>query len=73
MNINKLTLLEIVETRVIKKRKYNIGLFECECGGTIETNIRYVKYGYTKSCGCLRHNKRVRHKKNRPVGLKYRK
>jgi hypothetical protein len=73
MNINKLTLLEVTGNKYIRNRKYKVGLFECECGGTIETNLNYVKYGYTKSCGCLRHNKKVKHKKNRPVGLKYRK
>lgn len=47
----RLTLLEVVPMVKGGNRK---GIFLCDCGNTTSAVISHVKYGRTKSCGCLR-------------------
>lgn len=59
------------------------GRYKCECGGEIICDTNNVRSGNTRSCGCLNKTKnigkkhpfkhRVKHTKNRPSGLKYKK
>lgn len=46
----------LVLTRHIGKTKWRAQVYEClcDCGNTIITNIRNLKTGNTKSCGCLK-------------------
>jgi len=45
---NKLTLVGLVQ----KKNHTNRGMFKCDCGQLVESNITTVRNGYKKSCGC---------------------
>ena len=42
-----------------------IGLYRCECGGTIIASNRGVRRGGTKSCGCLQIESRISHNQSR--------
>ena len=50
---NKLKATKHVNT--IRKNTYTIHMYEfiCDCGNSKIINFNNVKYGYTKSCGCL--------------------
>lgn len=55
--MNELILLENLgylypKENSTQKRKF--GLYQCFCGNTFKTQIRYVKINHTKSCGCLK-------------------
>ena len=45
--------LGFVLTSANNKKKYNCGLYLCNCGNEFITRHEYVKSGHTKSCGCL--------------------
>lgn len=47
---NKLTAIEELQINNNKQREY---LFKCECGRTITREIKEVKRGKIKSCGCM--------------------
>lgn len=34
------------------KRKYRFGIYRCYCGNEFNSQIRHIKSGNTKSCGC---------------------
>lgn len=48
---NMLTAMELVRT---EKKIGSIWRFECECGNIVELPAGRVKYGTTKSCGCIK-------------------
>lgn len=50
---NKLTAVEFVE---IKRGIGSIWKFQCDCGKIVELPAGRVKYGTTKSCGCINHS-----------------
>lgn len=35
------------------KRKYRYGIYKCSCGKEFKAQSAHVKYGSTRSCGCL--------------------
>ena len=45
-------LIAIKFYKIIKGRSHWI--FECDCGNEVIRNVKHVKIGYTRSCGCLR-------------------
>lgn len=56
---HKLTFLTNLESKIEnngKKRSYIKCV--CECGNIVE--IRRAKFGITKSCGCLKHEKKFK-------------
>lgn len=58
--MNELILLEDLGTmfpRANSKEKHRFGLYKCFCGKEFKTQVRSVKSGATKSCGCIGRNK----------------
>lgn len=53
---NMLTAVELVR---IEKNIGSIWKFKCDCGNIVELPAGRVKYGTTKSCGCIRKNEKV--------------
>lgn len=51
-----LTFVEEVEPRPLQRsdgrRFVRRGMFSCRCGGTIVADLRNVRRGFTRSCGC---------------------
>lgn len=48
---------ERVEKATKKRGFIRFGLFKCRCGVDFESRIESVKFGLTKSCGCLQKEK----------------
>ncbi len=48
---NKLKIIEIGKIDLLNSYDSEV-ICQCECGNTLSTRLRYVIYGYKKSCGC---------------------
>lgn len=51
MKHGRLTLISFARFDKYGNKRF---VFQCDCGKKHESNIHPVKYGKTKSCGCLR-------------------
>lgn len=53
----RLTLQREIEARPLERadgrRFVRMGLFRCQCGGSLTADLRNVRRGLTRSCGCL--------------------
>jgi hypothetical protein len=43
-----------IAMKTVKKRSNMVAVFQCKCGKTFLCQVAGVKYGATKSCGCVR-------------------
>jgi hypothetical protein len=50
---NRLTVIKELDEVITKHGNNRVFLFQCECGNTHKADIKCVKSGNTKSCGCL--------------------
>jgi hypothetical protein len=53
--------LGLRQTSENSKQKRTYGLFKCFCGNEFTTQLRCIKNGTTKSCGCLKGKNRITH------------
>lgn len=58
MKYNRLTLVKRIGTN---KNYSQIWLFQCDCGNETKAPLPAVKFGSTKSCGCLLKEKITKH------------
>lgn len=56
MKFNRLTAVEFLR---IEKKVGSIWKFKCDCGKEIELPAGRVKFGTTKSCGCIRRESQI--------------
>lgn len=58
----RLSLVSEAEPRPLQRadgrRFVRHGMFRCECGGDLVADLRNVRRGLTRSCGCLSRRKR---------------
>lgn len=55
--INKLTVIEKTGKRNASRETY--WLCQCACGNKVTVSTHGLKYGATKSCGCIVHNRHI--------------
>lgn len=60
--IKDLGMLYPLDTSKTKRR---FGMYRCFCGKEFKTRVHYIKYGHTRSCGCIKDIIKSGHKHGR--------